>query len=320
MKNLTTISKFKKGDKIQGFFLCVEKNLKQTKGGDLFLDLELRDITGNINGKVWENINNFNYKFDSGNAVAVSGYVDSYLDRLHLNIKKINKATVQHYGRYGFDPADIVPTSKKDPKKMWKYIEGIINSVKNKKLQKLLIIIYKSNKKKLLIQPGSIKLNHNYRSGLLEHIFNMMNIAKKVHHLYDLDLDLVIAGLLLVKIGILEEISSGYEFENTKKGNLLGRSTLGMEIVHNAACKIKNFPDNLLLRLEHIILANKDFDELRNQKKPVFPEALLVHLIISMDSNMNLMEIILDNDKNIGDFTNKNNFFRIPILKNHDLK
>ena len=117
MKKLTKISQFKKGDKIQGFFLCIEKNIKQTKSGDLFLDIELRDITGNINGKIWENVAVFNEKFNSGNAVAVSGFVDSYLDRQYLNIKKINKATIQYYGRYGFDPADIVPSSKKDPKK-----------------------------------------------------------------------------------------------------------------------------------------------------------------------------------------------------------
>ena len=315
MKKHKTISKFKKGDKIQGFYLCTEKNLKQTKGGDLFLDLELRDITGNINGKVWENIKNFNDKFDSGNAVAVSGYVDSYLDRLHLNIKKINKATIQYYGRYGFDPANIVPTSKKDPEKMWREIERTINCVKEKRLQKLLGIIYKSNKKKLMTHPGSLKLNHNYRSGLLEHIFNMINIAKKVHYLYDVDFDLVIAGLLLVKIGIIEKISSGYEFENTKKGSLLGSGALGIEILFDATRRIRNFPNELRLKLEHIILTNQMFDISRNKNKPLFPEALFVQMVILMDSNMNLMEIILDNDQNIGDFTNKNNFFHIPILK-----
>ena len=61
--------------------------------------------------EIWESVSVFNEKFNSGNAVAVSGFVDSYLDRQYLNIKKINKATIQYYGRYGFDPADIVPSS-----------------------------------------------------------------------------------------------------------------------------------------------------------------------------------------------------------------
>ena len=320
MKKLTKISQFKKGDKIQGFFLCTEKNIKQTKSGDLFLDVELRDITGNINGKIWENVSVFNEKFNSGNAVAVSGFVDSYLDRIYLNIKKINKATIQYYGRYGFDPADIVPSSKKDPKKMWGYIEGIIKNIKNKKLQKLIAIIYRKHKKKLLIHPGSIKLNHNYRSGLLEHIFNMTNIAKKIHHSYKIDTDLVLSGVLLIRIGVLEEISSGYEFEKTKKGNLIGVGPIGIEIIIDAARRIRNFPNQLLTKLEHIILANEKFDKIGDNIKPAFPEALIVQLIMTMDSKMNLMETILDNDQNVGDFTNKNNHFCIPILKNHDSK
>lgn len=320
MKKLTKISQFKIGDKIQGFFLCVEKNIKQTKSGDLFLDLELRDITGNINGKIWENISHFNEKFGSGNAVAISGYVESYLDRPYLKIKKINRATIQYYGRYGFDPADIVPTSQKNPREMWSCIKTIIDSVKNKKLQKLLVLIYKTNQKKLLIHPASIKFNHNYRSGLLEHTYNMINIAKRIYHLYDVDYDLTIAGLLLVKIGALDGISSGYEFERTKQGNLLGIGTLGREILLNTARRISKFPDHLLIKLEHIILSSQDFDESKNKRTAAFPEAIFVQFIASIDKNMNLMETFLHNDQNIGEFTNKNNYFRIPLLKNHDIK
>ena len=47
-KTLTPIEKFKEGDSIQGFYLCVQKNIRHTRNGDLYLDLELRDITGHI--------------------------------------------------------------------------------------------------------------------------------------------------------------------------------------------------------------------------------------------------------------------------------
>ena len=67
-------------------------------------------------------------------------------------------------------------------------------------------------------------------------------------------------------------------------------------------------------------LANDKFDKICDDLKPAFPEALIIQLIVTMDSKMNLMGTILDNDRNVGDFTNKNNHFFIPILKNHDLK
>ena len=123
MKKLRPIKSFAEGDKVQGFYLCVSKHLRYTRTGDLYIDLELRDNTGHISGKIWNNVSELNTKFDAGNAVVISGNVESFLDHLHLVVKKINKATVQHYGRYGFDPANIVPTSKKDPLKMWKEIK-----------------------------------------------------------------------------------------------------------------------------------------------------------------------------------------------------
>ena len=117
MRKLSPINTFSEGDKVQGFYLCVEKYLKFKRNGDVYIDLELRDITGSITAKIWDNVSILNKKFESGNAVAVSGVVEIFLEQPQLIIKKINKATVQHYGRYGFDPSLVVPSSKKNKKK-----------------------------------------------------------------------------------------------------------------------------------------------------------------------------------------------------------
>ena len=149
MKKLIPIEKFKEGDSIQGFYLCVQKHLRHTRSGDLYLDLELRDITGHISSKIWDDVAESTKKFEAGDAVVVSGDVESFMDRPQLVVRKINKATVQHYSRYGFDPALVVPSSKKDPEKMWLDMESLINGMKNKHLQTLVVNIYKANKKKL---------------------------------------------------------------------------------------------------------------------------------------------------------------------------
>ena len=57
MKNIVNISELKEGKTIQGFFLCVEKNLRHSKNGDPYLDLVLRDKTGKISAKIWNKIN-----------------------------------------------------------------------------------------------------------------------------------------------------------------------------------------------------------------------------------------------------------------------
>ena len=320
MRKLRPINTFSEGDKIQGFYLCIEKNLKYKRNGEVYIDLELRDVTGFISAKIWDNVSTLNKKFDSGNAVAVSGVIEIFLDQPQLIIKKINKATVQHYGRYGFDPSLVVPSSKKNPKKMWTDIQRIIDKIKNEYIKKLVKSIYKSNGKRLAILPGSVKLQYNYRSGLLEHILSMSQIAKKICPLYKVDSDLVLAGILLHGVGKINEISSEYEADFTVDGHLLGTGVLSRDIVKEAILKIKNFPRSLSKMIEHMILIC-DFDHrLESKKQPSFPEALLVKQIIILDSKMNLMESVLSEDQEVSILTGRHNFFGVPILKKNESK
>lgn len=315
MKKLTQISKFKQGTKVQGFYICVEKYIRTTKGGDLFIDLELRDMSGSIFGKIWDNISELSSKFDKGNAVAVSGIVELYQGSLQLKIKKINKATIQYYGRYGFDPAKIVPSSQKDPQKMWKAILNIISEIKMKDLRRLIFLIYKENKKKIMIKPSSINSSYNFRSGFLEEVLAMAQLAKKIVPLYKLDKDMVISGVLLIKIGVIKQIKSGYISDNSMEGNLVGQSILARDILIIAIKKLKNFPEGLKLKLEHILISHENNYQPVASYRPSFPEALLVHSIYKMNSNMKLMEQIIADDGDDNKFTNIHNHFRLPILK-----
>ena len=315
MKKLIPINKFKEGAQIQGFYLCVEKNIKHTKSGELFIDLELKDITGRISGKIWSNVSQLNKKFESGNAVVISGHIEEYLERLQLVIKKINKATVQYYGRYGFDPAKIVTASKKNPQKMYNNIIQLIRELRNQQLQKLIMMIYKDERKKILIHPASVKLSFNFRSGFLEHVLNMTQIVKKIAHLYSVDKELVMAGILLIKIGVLRGIKSGYDNNYTEEGNLVGNAVLSRDIFIESANKIKNFPLHLKIKLEHIILSHENNFNSIKPYRPSFPEALLVHFIHKLDFNMELMEQIISEDVKDSEFTVPQNYFNLPILK-----
>ena len=39
MKKLTSIDRFKEGAQVQRFYVCVEKYIRKTKNGDLYIDL-----------------------------------------------------------------------------------------------------------------------------------------------------------------------------------------------------------------------------------------------------------------------------------------
>ena len=318
MKPLTPITKFKEGLSIQGFYLCTEKYQRHTRNGDLYLDLVLRDLTGHLPAKIWDKVAQLNDFFSAGDAVAVSGVVEFYQERPQLIVKKIKKATVQNYGRYGFDPALVVPSSKKDPQKMWSEITDIIKIMKNPFLQKLVSGLYKKHKKLLMVHPASVTMHHNFRSGFVEHNLSMARIAKKISPEYKVDRDLLLAGVLLHDIGKLREINSEYTADFTDQGNLIGHITLGRDMVREAITKIKNFPDALAMKVEHMILSHQGRYDWQSPKKPKFREALLVHLIDNLDAKMNLMEMALEDDQQEGRFTTRHNYFRIPLLKDDE--
>jgi 3'-5' exoribonuclease len=318
MKPITQISSFKEGASIQGFYLCVEKHLRHTRAGDLYLDLILRDNSGTVPAKIWDKVDEFNEKFSAGNPVAIKGNIESFKDRLQLVIKKINIASVKNYGRYGFDPSLIVPTSPYNPNKMWKRVVQIIGKMKNPFLKKVVSNIFREHKDKLLIHPASVMMHHNYRSGFLEHILSMAKIAEKLTPLYKLDQDLVMAGVLLHDIGKLTEISSSLEAEYTDEGNFIGHIVIGRDMVREASGKIKGFPKILQQQLEHIILSHQGKFEWQSPKQPSFEEALLVHFIDNMDAKMNLMKLALEEDQQDGKWTDRKNIFRTALYKGID--
>ena len=315
MKSITSIEKFKEGESIQGFYLCFEKHIRYSRNGDIYIDIRLRDKTGSINAKIWNNVNDLNEKFDSGDPVAVSGNVESFMERPHLIIKKINRASVQYYGRYGYDPSLIVPSSKRNASDMWKSIVKVIKSINSNHIRRLVSMIYKENKETLMTHPATVNSHYNYRSGLIEHILSMVKIAEQLIKHYKVDRDLLLAGILLHDIGRLFEISSDLESKYTDEGKFLGRIILGRDMIRTTAEKIKNFPNQVQIKIEHIIIAEQGKYEWDNGIKPKIPESLLLQLIKNIDSKMNIFTMTIDKSSDIGIWTDNHNIFRTSLFK-----
>jgi len=315
MKEITPIHKFKEGMTVQGFYLCVDKHIRHTRTGDLFIDLVLRDKTGQIHGKIWDKVNSCNERFNSGDAVVAKANVGSYQGRLQLEIKKIGRASIQNHGRYGYDPTLIVPSSEKNPKEMWEELRELVKKIKNRRLKKLVTQIYKENKESIFVCPASLSSHYNYRSGLLECLLSMGRVALDLAERYNADKDLLLAGVLLHDIGKVKELSIGLESEVTDEGNFIGHSVISRDMVKAVAGTINSFPKDLLLKLEHMILAHKGQLEWRSSHKPNFPEALLLHQIHHLEKHMNLMKMALEQDEEDSDWTMRNNHLFIPFYK-----
>ncbi|NQV37160.1 MAG: HD domain-containing protein [Candidatus Marinimicrobia bacterium] len=319
MKAILSIDQFTEGNSIQGFYLCIEKHIRITRTKDQYLDLVLRDRTGQISAKIWDKVDEYRDKFEAGDPVAVSGNVDMYLDRQQLVVKKINRASVQYYGRYGYDPALIVPASEYDPNELWKNAVEIIRSINNSHLKSLVSKIYKTHKDRIMIHPASVMMHHNYRSGFLEHILSMAKVAQHLAGHYDVDYDLLLAGVFLHDIGKLREIESDLEIEYTTEGNFIGHIVLGRDMVRESASTLNAFPQELLQKLDHMILAHQGRYEWQSPVRPKIKEALLLHYIDNMDAKLNLFDKAIEEDHEPGEWTDRRNYFRLNLFKgDHD--
>ena len=94
-------------------------------------------------------------------------------------------------------------------------------------------------------------------------------------------------------------ISPGYSFE----GQLLGHIVQGVKLLDKETERL-GFPREKAIMLEHMILSHHYEPEFGSPKRPMFPEAELLHYLDILDARMFDMEDAL-NSTNAGEFSEK---------------
>ena len=93
----------------------------------------LQDKTGTLDAKIWEPGSVGIDEFDSLDYIAVMGDITSFQGKLQLNVKRVRKVQEGEY-----DPKDYLPVSDKDIDQMYEELKGLITSIKEVHLKKLL--------------------------------------------------------------------------------------------------------------------------------------------------------------------------------------
>lgn len=312
---LSTIRSFKVNDEIRAYLLLKEKHLRLTREGKPYLDVLLSDRSGSIMGKIWEHAGDIEPMIETGAPVGVRAIVEDFRGRQQLNITRIVPVNEEDFASKGFSWELILPHTEKNPEKMWKFIDKTIKKINNQWLKSLLQTLIIENQSKIMKHPASLRLHHATSGGFLEHLVYMLNLGQHASKQYKLDTDLVIAGILLHDIGKLEELS-GYPDNNfTDEGQFLGHTALGYVMVEKAIAAIPDFPGELRLKIQHILLSHHGQYEYQALKKPAFPEALLVHYLDELDVRMDMMKNAINQELDDGDWTSLNNYFRVPLYK-----
>ena len=312
---LSAIRSFKANEEVRAYLLLKEKHLRLTREGKPYLDVILADRSGMIIGKIWEHAGDIEPMIETGSPVGVRAFVEEFRGRKQLNITRIVPVNEEDFSAKGFSWELILPHTEQNPEKMWRFIEKNIKKVQNPPLLSLLQLLIVDNRSKIMKHPASLRLHHAVIGGMLEHMVFMLNLGMRAAKQYGLDTELVIAGILLHDIGKLGELSGYPNNLYTDEGNFLGHVIIGYGMVEKAIADIPDFPEELALKLKHIILSHPGRYEHRSSKSPVFPEALLIHYLNALDAGIDMMKSAVGQELDDGDWTSPKNYFHTPLYK-----
>jgi len=310
---LNVISSFKPGQTIHGFYICKDKQFRNTRNGDSYLDIILQDKSGSISGKIWNDIEYFAVKFNISDPVAVKGKVENYNSRIQLIVQQINRAEPHRYSKYGFNVDELIPTISEPVADLWKILIKAVKFLKKpyKEIIKSLLSKYEYE---IQMLPASVSHHHSVCGGFLKHIVSSIQLGMSVHKLYPgLDRSLLISGIILHDIGKVKGINFTTKAEQTDSGKLLGDIQLGCTILDEITQDM-DIDQIIFLKLKHMILSYQGSSATGYSIKPKFPEALIVYYIAKMDGQLEMMQREISEDLN-SDWTSRFNYFNQELWK-----
>jgi len=295
-------------------FLVHSKEIRQKKTGELYLSLMLGDRTGELDAKMWDNVAEVIDTFDRDDFVKVKGLIQVFHNRPQLTIHKVRRMDDSE-----IEFGDYFPSSKRDPDQMWNELRGLVAGIGNAHLKGLLNAMLDDPDVAVRYRraPAAKTIHHAYLGGLIEHVLSLCTLAKAVGpHYRNVDGDLLLAGIVLHDIGKIYELNYERGFSYSNEGQLIGHINIAMRMVADKLRGLPDFPPALRSLVEHMILSHHGQLAFGSPKVPQFPEALLLHYLDDMDSKMECMRALIDNDRQLdGCFTTYNSALERTALK-----
>jgi 3'-5' exoribonuclease len=287
------IEKFKEGDRISDVYLCKSKSIAVAKTGKEYGNVILADRTGSVDAKIWDLYSGGIGDFEPGDYVHVSGTTSIYNGNMQL---KIDRVRVADEGEYVI--GDYIQCSRYDIDKMYAELLGIVQTVKNTYIRRLLEAFFVEDTEfisKFKSCSAAKSVHHAFLGGLLEHSLSVTRMCVHMADNYDyLNRDLLVACAMLHDCGKTKELSAFPKNEYTDEGNYLGHIVMGYEMVSAKIKEIPDFPETLASEIGHCILAHHGQLEYGSPKKPSIAEALALAYADDCDAKMETMREALE--------------------------
>lgn len=307
------ISELHEGETISITYLCKNKQMLKTKAGKTYCSLSLQDKTGLLDAKIWE-MSNAIENFEAMDFIHVDGQLTCFQGSLQLNVRRIRRAQEGEY-----DPADYIPTSKRDIKEMFGELLTYVNSIQNPYLSKLTKSFFVEDKefqKAFMYHSAAKSVHHSFMGGLVEHTLGVTKLSDYLASNYPfLNRDLLITAAMFHDIGKTVELSNFPENDYTDDGQLLGHIYIGTEMIGERIRTIPNFPHKLSAQLRHCILAHHGELDYGSPKKPATAEALALSYADNTDAKLQTVREVLESGDEKQEWLGYNRFFESNIRR-----
>jgi 3'-5' exoribonuclease len=298
---------------ITSSFVVISKQVKPKKTGEPYLALTLGDRTGQIEAKMWDNVETAIDAFEQEDFIKAKGLLNKYKNRFQLTIHKLRKLLDSEV-----DFADYLPKTSKDIGELWQVLAGYVASFQDGYL-KALVEAFMSDPdiaEAYRNAPAAKSLHHAYIGGLLDHVVSLFRSCDLICRNYpQINRDLLLTGAFLHDIGKIHELTYNRSFSYTTRGQLLGHMVIELEMLQAKLVQVPDFPEELKTLVEHLIISHHGEYEFGSPKLPMFPEALMLHYLDDLDSKMEAMRAHFDREAGLdGPWTGYNASLGRPLL------
>lgn len=283
--NKVYVSSIRDRDQLESVFLVKDKIMAMAKNGKPYMTLKLMDKTGEIEGRVWDNVDELSAIFDRDDFIAIRCKASVYLGKMQLVISELVRVPDDRV-----QLADFLPESDRPLAEMEQELAALLASFTDPHLKALMDAFFGDPELMALyrIAPAAKGMHHVYLGGLLEHSLAVARLVDTIIPLYGgLNRDLLVAGALLHDVGKVREMTYQRSFDYTDEGKLLGHITIGVEMVQERIAAIPGFPAELAMLLKHMLLSHHGQYEYGSPKRPKTVEATILNYLDDLDSKIN---------------------------------
>lgn len=282
-------------DPVDSIFLVRDKNMAMAKNGKPYMNLKFMDRSGEVDGRIWDRVDELTTLFDKDDFVHVKGKANVFMGKMQFIITSITRVDEAQV-----DLADFLPVSAYAPEEMLAEFRSMVAHIADPDYRRVLESFGADEEFMRLFAkaPAAKAMHHVYLGGLLEHSLCVARLALDVSARYpQINRDLLVCSALLHDIGKVAELRYARSFDYTDAGKLIGHIVLGVEILEEKISACPDFPQHKAMLLKHMLLSHHGQYEYGSPKRPKTLEAVVLNFVDDMDAKINGISLHIEREQ-----------------------